>query len=198
VEFEWNEHKAATNRVKHRISFETATAVFNDPDEITEPSPQVHSEPRFQIIGRWYPVWLFSWCSPTEVRSRLAEIVLFRPARPRVRKGNATMSSKENEGRTVRYASTPLTPEQVAELQALAAMPDEEIDFSDIPEAGEAFFRNARRGVTYRALKRQLTIRLDADVLDWFKRHAKGGKGYQTDINRVLRDYVEAEEKKAG
>jgi uncharacterized protein (DUF4415 family) len=49
----------------------------------------------------------------------------------------------------------------------------------------------------YRVLKEQLTIRLDADVLDWFKRHAKNGKGYQTDINKALRAYVQAQEKRA-
>lgn len=93
----------------------------------------------------------------------------------------------------------PLTEEQVARLKALEDLPDDQIDFSDIPEADESFWQNAQRNPYYqRALKRQLTIRLDADVLDWFKRHAKDGKGYQTDINRVLRDYVEAEEKKAG
>ena len=38
--------------------------------------------------------------------------------------------------------------------------------------------------------------RLDADILDWFKRHAKNGKGYQTDINKALRAYVAAQEKR--
>ncbi len=93
----------------------------------------------------------------------------------------------------------PLTEEQKARLRALDDLPDEEIDFSDNPRLGEDFWKNAQRNPYYqRALKQQLTIRLDADVLDWFKRHAKGGRGYQTDINRVLRDYVEDQEKKAG
>lgn len=90
----------------------------------------------------------------------------------------------------------PLTDAQREELRLLAEKSDDEIDLSDIPELGDDFFRNAERGRMYRALKRQLTIRLDADVLDWFKRHAEGGKGWQTDINRVLRAHVEAEERK--
>jgi uncharacterized protein (DUF4415 family) len=91
-----------------------------------------------------------------------------------------------------------LTEEQKARLQALAELPDDQIDFSDIPPLTDEFFKNAVRNPFYqRVLKQQLTIRLDADVLDWFKRHARNGKGYQTDINRVLRDYVEAQEKKA-
>jgi uncharacterized protein (DUF4415 family) len=49
----------------------------------------------------------------------------------------------------------------------------------------------------YRLMKRQTTLRLDADVLDWFKRHAKDGKGYQTDINKALRAYVMAQERRA-
>jgi len=49
----------------------------------------------------------------------------------------------------------------------------------------------------YRPAKQQTTLRLDADILDWFKRHAKNGKGYQTDINKALRAYVVAQEKKA-
>lgn len=97
----------------------------------------------------------------------------------------------------VDYTSKPLTAEQLAELDALANRGDDEIDFSDIPEAGDEFFANAKRGSMYRALKAQLTIRLDADILDWFKRHAKDGKGYQTDINKALRAYVVAQEKRA-
>lgn len=107
------------------------------------------------------------------------------------------MSSDVKE-KIVRYRMQPLTQDQVERLRKVAEMPDEEIDFSDIPEAGEEFFKNAKRGTMYRAVKQQTTIRLDADVLDWFKRHARNGKGYQTDINRVLRAYVEAQEKKAG
>ena len=49
----------------------------------------------------------------------------------------------------------------------------------------------------YRLVTEQLTIRLDADILDWFKRHAKDGKGYQTDINKALRAYVVAQDKRA-
>lgn len=92
----------------------------------------------------------------------------------------------------------PLTKEQKARLQKLADMPDSEIDFSDIPPLTDDFFKNAVRNPYYqRALKEQLTIRLDADILDWFKRRAKDGKGYQTDINKALRAFVEAEEAKA-
>lgn len=92
----------------------------------------------------------------------------------------------------------PLTEEQVKRLKALDNLRDEDIDFSDIPRLSDDFFKNGIRNPYYaRALKAQLTIRLDADILDWFKRHAKDGKGYQTDINKALRAYVVAQEKRA-
>ena len=96
--------------------------------------------------------------------------------------------------------SRPLTRKQKAELRDLAAMPDERIDTRDIPEVRD--WSGAKRGLFYRPVKQQLTLRLDADVVDWFKRHARatraGGRGYQTDINRALREYVARQAKKAG
>lgn len=92
-----------------------------------------------------------------------------------------------------------LTPEQIARRKALAALPDETIDFSDIPRLPEDSAKNAERGRFYRPVKQQTTLRLDADILDWFKRHADDGaaRGYQTRINQALRDYVAAREKAA-
>jgi len=103
----------------------------------------------------------------------------------------------DETARMVRYTRKPLTRDQIDRLKALANRPDSEIDFSDIPELDEAFFKNAKQGTMYRPVKQQTTLRLDADILDWFKRHAKNGKGYQTDINKALRAYVVAQEKKA-
>jgi uncharacterized protein (DUF4415 family) len=92
----------------------------------------------------------------------------------------------------------PLTDEQREQLQRLANIRDEDIDTSDIPVLGEEAWKNGIRNPYYaRAFKEQLTIRLDADILDWFKRHAKDGKGYQTDINKALRAYVVAQERRA-
>lgn len=67
-------------------------------------------------------------------------------------------------------------------------MRDEHIDTSDIPPLGESFFREAELRMPQ--AKPAITIRLDPDVLDWFKEQ---GKGYQTRINAVLRMYVEAQ-----
>jgi uncharacterized protein (DUF4415 family) len=87
-----------------------------------------------------------------------------------------------------------LSAAQLAELGALVALPDDEIDTTDIPEAPAENWIHARRGEFYRPLKQPVTIRLDVDVLTWFKEHAANG-GYQTEINRVLRRHVAAAEK---
>ena len=96
----------------------------------------------------------------------------------------------------------PLTERQKRELAALAAMPDETIDTSDIPPLDEKFWQNAVRNPFFRPVKKQLTLRLDADLIDWFKRHADAGggkeRGYQTRINKALRAYVTEQQKKAG
>ena len=85
-------------------------------------------------------------------------------------------------------SETALTGDQAAELQALAELPDDRIDTNDIPEMLD--WSDAGRGLFYRPVKRQVTLRLDADVLAWFRQQAPGGRGYQTAINRALRDHV--------
>ncbi len=67
-------------------------------------------------------------------------------------------------------------------------MNDSDIDYSDIPPLGTEFFKKAT--VAWPSTKRQLTIRLDSDVLDWLK---SMGKGYQTRINRILRAAMESQ-----
>lgn len=77
-----------------------------------------------------------------------------------------------------------LTEADLAQLKALANRPDSEIDLSDIPELTDEQWKNAVRGRFYRPIKKQVTARLDADVLDWLK---KQGKGYQSRMNAILR-----------
>ncbi len=76
-------------------------------------------------------------------------------------------------------------PESIRkELAALAAKPENEIDFSDLPATTEQDWQGARRGQFYRPVKKQLTVRIDADVLQWLKSQ---GKGYQRRLNAILR-----------
>jgi uncharacterized protein (DUF4415 family) len=81
-----------------------------------------------------------------------------------------------------------LTPEQRSELNSLAQLRDDAIDTSDAPELLD--WSGAKRGLFYRPVKQQLTLRLDADVVAWFKSHTMSNEGYQTRINRALREYV--------
>jgi uncharacterized protein (DUF4415 family) len=72
-------------------------------------------------------------------------------------------------------------------------MPDEAIDVDDIPEAPPENRKAMLRPGLYRPIKQPVTIRLDGDVVAWFKERAKEG-GYQSEINRVLREHVLASE----
>ncbi|GBF55576.1 hypothetical protein N0824_03458 [Microcystis sp. 0824] len=90
--------------------------------------------------------------------------------------------------------SNPVPPEIQAEIDALDAS-QEPIRTDLIPEATGDWSR-ARRGVFCRPLKQQITLSLDADLIDWFKTQATQEEGYQTSINRVLREYVETRAKK--
>ncbi|MCC5981802.1 MAG: BrnA antitoxin family protein [Oceanicaulis sp.] len=93
-------------------------------------------------------------------------------------------------GRIVRVKLEDLPPISEERLREIEAIPDEEIDFSDIPELTEEDFA---RGVWHTGHgKQQVTVRLDRDVLAFFK---KGGRGYQTRINAVLRAFMEAQRK---
>lgn len=86
-----------------------------------------------------------------------------------------------------------LTDEQNRELQNLAELPDDEIDTKDIPEIQD--FSSAIRGRFYRPIKKQVTLRIDADLIAWFK--AQAGQ-YQTRINTALREYVEEHDRRGG
>ena len=79
------------------------------------------------------------------------------------------------------------TARRKRELAKLATRPDREIDLSDIPELTDKFWQNARQNPFYRPIKKQVTLRLDADVLAWLR---KQGKGYQTRANFLLREIM--------
>ena len=75
-----------------------------------------------------------------------------------------------------------------------AVVRDRDIDTSDIPEITN--FSGAERGKFYRAVKQQLTLRLDSDLVAWFKDQASEEQGYQTKINDALREYVAGHDRK--
>jgi uncharacterized protein (DUF4415 family) len=71
------------------------------------------------------------------------------------------------------------------------ALPDSDIDLSEAPELDAEFFAKA---IFWPGPKKQITLRLDPDVLTFFRKH---GRGYQTTINSVLRKYMEARKRQA-
>jgi uncharacterized protein (DUF4415 family) len=75
-------------------------------------------------------------------------------------------------------------------------MKDTDIDLSDNSELSPEMFARAivRQGLKPVIHKAQLTLRLDQDVLEWFR---KQGRGYQTQINALLRAYMEAHKRDA-
>ena len=81
-----------------------------------------------------------------------------------------------------------ITKRQTEEIEALAMMPDDEIDTSDIPEIKD--WSRAEIGKFYRPIKKPVTIRLDADVLAWLKSQ---GSGYQSRLNAILRQAMNKE-----
>jgi uncharacterized protein (DUF4415 family) len=79
----------------------------------------------------------------------------------------------------------PISQAERRRLEMLAQMPDSKIDFSDIPELTEKFWRNAVRNPFCRQPKKRLTLWIDVKVIEWLR---KKGKGYHARANAVLRD----------
>ncbi len=75
-----------------------------------------------------------------------------------------------------------LSKDQKRDIAAIAAMKDQDIDFSDAPPVLD--WSKAEIGKFYKPAKRPVTIRLDADVIEWLK---SDGRGYQTKANGLLR-----------
>jgi uncharacterized protein (DUF4415 family) len=86
----------------------------------------------------------------------------------------------------------PTSRKSQTDWQRLDSMSDEDLDLSDCPEIAPEMFAKAivrRGGLPVKKAKAQVTLRIDTDVLDWFKSQ---GRGYQTQINQLLRAYMDA------
>ena len=168
MEFEWDEVKNQANIRKHGVGFDTAKRIFEGPVVNWADQRKDYSEDRSISIGRVENGVLIVLAHTDRAgRIRLISAVQ-RPAR----KGRLTMSEYDR----------PLTLEQIA------ARKDEEIDFSDIPELDDAFWKRAK--LIEPDHTEQITLRVKRSVLTYFK---ASGKGYQTRINRVLESYVRAD-----
>jgi uncharacterized protein (DUF4415 family) len=87
------------------------------------------------------------------------------------------------------------TPEHKANVKRLAAMKNEDIDYSDIPPLSDEQLAAMVRADQYRPVKRTVTMRVDVDVLEWLKGKS-GGAGYQTQLNALLRGLMLREAKR--
>ena len=96
----------------------------------------------------------------------------------------------------MKKSNSKLPPEAREQLRALADKPESRINTDDIPEVLD--WSNAMCGVFYRPVKQQITLRLDADVVAWFKARAPEGRGYLTAINSAPREHVRRNEAQSG
>ena len=83
-----------------------------------------------------------------------------------------------------------LTDEQRAELEALEAMPDDRIDYSDIPEMTKAEWSKAKRRMFYKPDWQNITLRLDRNVVAWFEENAETPEKAHEDINQALVEHM--------
>lgn len=173
MRFLWDDAKSCRNLAKHKVSFETAMLVFDDPNAVCLLDRVVDGEERWHTLGLvgGMAVLLVSHTCANPQTKRL--FALSRRAKLRRMRG--------------RFMSK-VTNKQMKEIRALKNMKDRDIDLSDIPEVKE--WSGAVVGKFYRPVKKQLTIRLDADVVAWLQ---SKGRGYQTRINGILRSMMQKE-----
>ena len=171
MNFEWDEAKNQSNIRKHLISFEEAQTIF-DREHLTIEDDRYHyNEERYVSLGELVlPEGSLIIAVVHNALSGANEPGLSRREKPAAENDNNTMSTSAEDRH-----------------KKLLAMRDEDIDYSDIPELDDDFWANAK--VVMPKKKEQISIKIDRDVLEYFR---KDGPGYQTRMNAVLRSFVEA------
>lgn len=91
--------------------------------------------------------------------------------------------------------TTELSAAMLDEIRRLQAMPESTIDTMDIPEADLDNMKQGFRGAAFKSIKAPVTIRLDTDVIAWFRENAGDGR-HQTAINQALREFIANAERK--
>lgn len=175
--FEWDENKRSANLAKHGLDFVAARQLFDGRPTVTIPSVNT-SELRYLTIGRVdekYCAAIWTWRGAGSFRS-----------------GERVVSKKE---RIVRRTDDELRAMQAqgedkSDWKRVAALSEAEIETAISTDADEAetIFDWSKASIDLPQPKAVLNMRIDRDVLDFFRRQ---GKGYQTKINAVLRSYVE-------
>jgi|SRR5579859_2681572 len=167
MEFEWSEAKNEQNIRKHGLDFADGQKLFSGqfpflvaPDEYEEVA-----EERWRGIG--------------VIQGRLVVVILFERPPNVIRFISLRERTRRSKRRMKRQSKT--------NWDKVDALRDAEIDYSDNPRLTSAFFEKA---VRWPGNKELISLRLDPDVLTFFR---KQGKGYQTTINLLLRRYMEAQ-----
>jgi uncharacterized DUF497 family protein/predicted DNA binding CopG/RHH family protein len=166
MNYEWDEAKSRNNVAKHGLNFEDAEQVFAGPCIAFEDDRFAYGEERLITLGL--------------LAGRLV-VIAHAP-----RDGGTRIISMRKRGTDVNRKSVVI--KKASDLARIDRMKDSDIDYSEIPRLDKTFLTKAT--MPWPPAKKQLTIRLDEDVLDWLKRH---GKGYQTRINRILRVVMESQ-----
>ena len=94
----------------------------------------------------------------------------------------------------VHYKKEILSGKSKTDWKKFDELSDDQIDTSEIPELNKEWFKKTK--IVLPEKKKAISLRVDKDVLEWFKRKSKG-KGYQTFMNAVLKAFVEAQKKSA-
>ncbi|CAN7575349.1 BrnA antitoxin family protein [Caballeronia sp. LjRoot29] len=191
MKFEWDEAKNRSNIRKHGIDFTDAVEIFKHTALTAADGREDFGEDRWIAFG-----WM----------QLIVAVVGIRRAQRRHHPDHFGAQSNQARNKTLRASACILIRFTAASRQQkvgahimsnatktdwkrLEAMPDSSIDTSEMPELGDDFFQRAE---LHTPPKQAVTMRLDADVLAWFKEQ---GQGYQTRINKLLRAYMLAQQK---
>jgi uncharacterized protein len=165
----WDENKNRANLAKHGIGFNDSMLVFFDEAAHIETNRIVEGEERwiaFGMAGK-LPLLAVVHTWKEETGEEVIRIISARKA----------TSMKE---KSITLNSTPkITKAQRRRLEAIARMPDSEIDTSEIPEV-----KDWSRGFRFSQRPRTVTTQIDADILEWLKRQ---NKDFAKPLNRILR-----------
>ncbi|HXR77154.1 MAG TPA: BrnT family toxin [Bryobacteraceae bacterium] len=180
VEFTWRSEKARRNLAKHRVSFETAKQVFSDPClVILEDREDERGEVRYQAIGY--------------ANSELLLLVVFvdrsKEGREIIQRERQTVMSRvrtpisSRKGINISESTRKLYEDRDRSL-------DNDPDAPMLPP--EKWAHAMRRDEFFRPIKKQTTVRIDADVLAWLRSQ---GEGHLSRINEILRERMEADKR---
>lgn len=153
---EWDTIKADVNDRKHGIRFEDAALVFDDPLAVSDQDRIGNGEQRWRMIGQAGGCWLLLVAHTVKKTTTRKSSASFPPVASTARKGSAMNMVRVKQGEL-----PPLTEARKAELKALAARPDSEIDYSDIPPLDDQFWARAAPNPLYKPVKQHASVRIE-------------------------------------